>query len=88
MKEPLPQIMLEIFENYIKTNTILIEIRVEKNCLLVALDHFRDHLDDLVIDNRKSDKDCPDNLFINELELVSRIQAVDKLMLKIKGSKL
>jgi len=66
----------------------LIENRVEKNCLLVALDHFRDHLNDLVIDTRKSDKDSPDNLFINELELVSRIEAVDKLMLKIKGSKL
>jgi hypothetical protein len=87
MKEPLPS-LLGIFEKYVKTNTILIENRVEKNCLLVALDHFREHLNDLVIETRQSDEDSPDNLFINELELVSRIEAVDKLMLKIKGSKL
>ncbi len=70
------------------TGWLIIENKVQKNCLLVALDHFRDHLNDLIIDNRKSDKDSPDNLFISELELVSRIEAVDKLSLKIKKSKL
>jgi len=82
MKEPLPKLMLEIFEKYVETNTILIENRVEKNCLLVALDHFRFHLNDAIIENRKSDEDSPDNLFISELELVSRIEAVNKLMTK------
>ena len=70
------------------TGWLIIENKVQKNCLLVALDHFRDHLNDLIIDNRKSDKDSPDYLFISELELVSRIEAVDKLSLKIKKSKL
>ena len=61
-----------------------IESHTEKNCLSIALDHLKDHFNDLIIDNRKSDKDSPDNLFINELEILDRIVIVDNLIKKVK----
>jgi len=63
---------------------LTIKCNVEKNCLSIALDHLREHFNDLIIDNRKSDKDSPDNLFINELEILNRIESVDGLIKKVK----
>ena len=59
---------------------ITIENRMEHRCLFKALIDLKAHSNNLILANRNSGKDSPNNLFINEINLVEDTNNVNKLI--------